>query len=62
MLGHIEMHLATLVFQHDQYEQHPHVCRRASKGVERRHFADMVVQEGFHVCWEDAGPCVGCGR
>src|SRR3954471_18479935 len=47
MLGHIEMqHLATIVFQDDQYEQYPHGNCRHSKKINRYHLADMVAQEG----------------
>src|SRR3954471_2203119 len=44
MLGHIEMqHLATIVFQDDQYEQYPHGNCRHGKEINRYHLADMVV-------------------
>jgi hypothetical protein len=47
MLGHIEMqHLATSVFQDDQYEQHPHCDGRHGKEIGDYYVADMVVQEG----------------
>ena len=47
MLGHIKMqHLATIVFQEDKYEQHPHGNCRHSKEIDRDHLADMIVQEG----------------
>lgn len=47
MLSHIEMqHLATIVFQDNEYEQHFHRDCRHSKEIDRDHLADMVVQEG----------------
>ena len=47
MLGHIEMqHLATIVFQDDQYEQHPQCDGRHRKEIDRYHLADMIMQEG----------------
>jgi hypothetical protein len=47
MLGHIDMqHLATVVFQENEYEQYPHGDCRHSKEIDRDHLADMVVQEG----------------
>ena len=46
MLGHIEMqHLATVVFQHDEYEQHPHCDCWHGKEIGRYYLADMVMQE-----------------
>ena len=39
-------HLATIVFQDDQYEQYPHGECRHGKEVNRYHLADMVAQEG----------------
>src|SRR5258708_2334090 len=47
MLGHIEMqHLATIVFQEDKYEQHPHGHCGHGKEIDGDQLADMVVQEG----------------
>ena len=48
MLDHIEMqHLASSMFQHDEYEQHLHRERRHGKKVGRYDLPDMVVQESL---------------
>jgi hypothetical protein len=47
MLRHIEMqHLATILFQEDKNEQHPHANCGHGKEIDGYHLADMVVQEG----------------
>jgi hypothetical protein len=47
MLGRIEMqHLATIMFQDDQYEQYPHCDCGRGKEIDGDQLASMVVKEG----------------
>jgi len=47
MLGDMEMqYLATIMFQHEKYEQYLHGDGRNSKEIRRDCSADVVVQEG----------------
>jgi hypothetical protein len=47
MLGDMEMQYpATIMFQHEKYEQYLHRDGRHSKEIPRDHVADAVVQEG----------------
>src|SRR3954467_2632774 len=46
MLGDIKVqHLATIMFQDNEYEQHLHRDGRHGKEIGRHHVTDMVVQE-----------------
>ena len=48
MLDHIEMqHLASSMFQHDEYEQHLHRERRHRKEVGRYDLTEMAVKESL---------------
>jgi hypothetical protein len=46
MISHVEMrHLATMVFQYEEREQHPHGGRRHREEVDRHQLADVVVKK-----------------
>src|SRR5215467_844478 len=48
MLRHMEMqHLATTMFQHQEYEQHLHRNRRHGEEVDGDHLIQVIVQEGL---------------
>ena len=47
MLGHIKVqHLATIMFEDNEYERHLHRDGRHCKEIGRHYLTDMVVQEG----------------
>ena len=48
MLRHSEMqHLATTMFQHQEYEQYLHRDRRHGEEVDGDHLTQVIVQEGL---------------